>query len=103
MAKMSKEQYSWYLEQNLDKDQIVGGYMLKNTVTEEVASQRFDENVWDVVYNYPDLKVGKLYEMVLWNMMEMTPIDLFWLLDHREEFLKTGTIPDWDSPDDRGD
>ena len=102
MAKMSTENYKWYLEQDLDKKQIVGGYMLKNSVIEEVASQRFDENVWDVVYNYPDLKVGRLYEMVLWNMMEMTPIDLFWLLDNREEFLKTGKVPDWDAPDEEG-
>lgn len=100
MAKLSKSQYSWYLEQKLDKSHIVEGYMLKDKLTEEQASKIFDENVWDVVYTYPELKVGKLYEMVLWNMLQMTPIDLFWLLDHRKEFLETGTVPDWDKPDE---
>lgn len=100
MAKMSREQYRWYLERKLDKAHIVGGYMLKNKVTEEQASKIFDANVEDVFYTYPELKIGKLFEMVLWNMLEMTPIDLFWLIDHRKEFLETGTVPDCDSPDE---
>lgn len=81
MAKMTKEQYRYYLERKLDKESIVRGYMLKNNSNPIAANERFDENVWDVVYNYPELQVGKLYEMVLWNMLELTPIGLWELLD----------------------